>query len=564
MTSYRPGHEAGARHMNPPEEVDQAFRKAGMLQAQGRLAEAEQAYRQLATASAQREAALQALVDLYLEAGRHADALNTLVALTEAAPERFQYHARLAGLLDALGRTDAAIGHYQRLLERQPGLAAAHFNLALMYKKRKRHAEALAAYQKAIELGIGEVQDVYSNMGVLYSELRDADRAAQMYRRALEIDPDYVPALFNRAGLFEEAGQRQQAIELYQRILAINPGHWDSLARLAHAQRIGRSDDPLIGRLRRAIEDAGDDRLAREGLYFALGKALDDLGRYEEAFAAFSAANELGSLRNPRYDRVVAEQAFAGLIRLFNAEWIRDAATGSRARPIFICGMFRSGSTLVEQILGAHRSVTAGGELDFLPWLAAQRLAPYPQRIASASREELQPLADEYLSRLRELFADRPNITDKRPDNFLHLGLIKALFPDARIVYTRRNPLDNCLSVYFQQLGGKLSYATDLEDIAHYYVQHDRLMKHWTSCFAENIFTVDYDELVRQPEPLLRRLLDFLGLEWDERCLEFSRASSLVKTASVWQVREPLHSRSSGRWCNYQAFLGKIDAILQG
>ena len=142
-------------------------------------------------------------------------------------------------------------------------------------------------------------------------------------------------------------------------------------------------------------------------------------------------------------------------------------------------------------------------------------------------------------------FRDTICITDKRPDNFLHLGLIKVLFPCARIVYSRRNPVDNCLSVYFQQLGGNLSYATDLEDTAHYYRQHERLMAHWSGCFGEDIFTVDYDELVNSPAPVLRQLLPFLGLEWDDRCLTFHETDSLVKTASVWQVRNEIHTDSA-------------------
>jgi hypothetical protein len=161
------------------------------------------------------------------------------------------------------------------------------------------------------------------------------------------------------------------------------------------------------------------------------------------------------------------------------------------------------------------------------------------------------------------LFPGAKTVTDKRPDNFIHLGLIKALFPCARIVYTRREAVDNCLSVYFQQLGGALAYATDLEDTAHYYRQHERLMNHWKVCFPENIFTVDYDELVRSPEPLLRQLLDFLGLEWNDRCLAFQHTDNLVKTASVWQVREELHIRSSGRWRNYEAYVRNVRAVLQ-
>ena len=548
--------------MNSSPDFEPAFERARKLHAEGQLAEAEQAYRRLATPGEHREFVLQALVDLYMQSQRPNDAIDTLVALTGEVPDSLYYYARLASLLDGLGQTDAAISTFERLLKRQPELAAAHFDLALLYKKNLRYADALTAYENAVRFEIEHVQEVYSNMGVLYSEMRKADKAREMYERALEVDPEYVPALFNLAGLFEETGERQTATELYQQILGINPRHWGSLARLAYAKKITSADDKLIASLKDAIEHATDEQLGREGLHFALGKVFDDLGQYEQAFAAYSAANELGKRRNPPYNRRGTEQAFDQLISLFDSDWMKQAESQSTAAPIFICGMFRSGSTLIEQILAAHPLITAGGELEFLPWLLARKLAPYPQRAKSASREELQRMGGEYLSRLQALFPEMENITDKRPDNFVHLGLIRAMFPSARIIYTKREPMDNCLSVYFQQLGGNLSYPTDLENAAHYYVQHERLMNHWRACFRENIFTVDYDELVRTPEPVLSPLLEFLGLDWDDRCTAFQQTDSQVKTASVWQVREELHALSSGRWRNYESFVRNIQALL--
>ncbi len=468
------------------------------------------------------------------------------------SPPEFEQALQQARQLQSAGRQQQAEQAFRQL-------ATAHFNLALLYKKNKHYADAMASYDMAIRFGIDHVQEVYSNMGVLYSEMRKADKAAGMYQRSLDIDPDYIPALFNLAGLFEEKGERQQATELYRRILSIDPGHRDSLARLAYATRVSSADDPLIDSLKAAIEEAGDDTLAREGLCFALGKTLDDVARYEEASTAYNMANEYGKRRNPPYDRPATERAFDQLIARFDQNWISAAATDSNATPIFVCGMFRSGSTLIEQILAAHPMLTAGGELDFLPSLLAR---PRPST-QSTAREEMEHLGSEYLANLRGLFPDDENVIDKRPDNFPHLALIMAMFPSARIIYTKRKPVDNCLSVYFQQLGGHLSYATDLEDTAHYYSQHERVMAHWQSCFADNIFTVDYDELVHSPEPQVRGLLEFLGLAWDDRCLSFQQTASLVKTASVWQVRDELHTASSGRWRNYESLVRDIQPLLQ-
>ena len=410
--------------MNTATDFNQAFEFAKQLHTLGKFAEAEKAYQQLVGAGENREMVLRALVELYMQSRQPSRVIDTLVALTEEVPDELYYYGRLATVLDGIGETSAAIDHYLRLLERQPEYATAYFNVALLYKKSKRYAEALEAYQQAIKNGIDDVPEVYSNMGVLYAEMRQKSNAEQMYQQALDNEPDYIPALFNLAGLLEESGERQQAIELYERILSINPGHWDSLSRLAHAKKVTAADTQLIDSLKRAAENTGDDPVATETLCFALGKALDDIEQYDEAFTVFSRANEIGKQRNPLYNKSSAEQAFRQLSDMFSAEWIERATGTSMAAPIFICGMYRSGSTLVEQILASHPSVTAGGELDYLPRLVAERLSPYPDAAISASAKILEDMGQEYISRIQSQFPEATCITDKRPDNFLHLGLI--------------------------------------------------------------------------------------------------------------------------------------------
>ncbi len=541
---------------------DKASEQAQFLHTGGRLTEAVQAYQALAGEHEYREAALGVLADVHLQAKNPEKAVESLATLVEEYPESLRHCDRLANLLSRIGQVGAAIGLYLRFIERQPEIAEGHYNLALLLKKQKDFANAMLAYERSILLGIDRVHEVYTNMGVLASEMRRPEHARELFERAVRLEARYVPALFNLAGHYEEIGEREQAVTLFRQILDIDPQHWDSLARLAYATQVTNSDDPIIRSLRDAVSAEIGDRLAHEGLYFALGKVLDDVGEYDAAFAAYTAANDFGKLRNPSYDDVVTEDAFDHLIDWCDEQWISDMTTSSNAAPVFICGMFRSGSTLVEQILGEHSSVAAGGELDILPWLLARDMSPYPERLQSAVPEEFEKLARDYVSKQEELFPGAARVTDKRPDNHMHLGLIKAMFPAAKIVYTKREPLDNCLSVYFQQLGSNLSYATDLDNIADYYKQQERLLEHWQSCFDENIFVLNYDDMVRTPEPVLRRLLDFLGLEWDEACLQFQDSENQVKTASVWQVREDLHASSSGRWKNYEAGVEKIKALF--
>jgi len=547
--------------MNLPSDFRYALVEAREMTAQGRILEAERIYRTLAAPGPHRGIALEALADLYLHQQRPNEAHNVFKALTEDDPESLHYCAQLANFLDSVGQTQAAIDEYLRLIERQPTLAVAQFNLALLLKKEQRNAEALAAYYEAIRLEIDQPEEVYSNMGVLYSEMQDATKARQMFEQAIEIAPDYLPALFNLAGHFEESGEKQLAIEHYERILAVDPRHWKSLARLVYPQKITVENQDLIDRLMACIDDMADDKRAQEGLYFALGKAYDDLESYDEAAAAFVAANEISKQRVLPYTPAATEKAFDQLMDIFDSRWVDRVTTNSDASPIFICGMYRSGSTLLERMLGGHPAIAAGGELKVLAWLVGRHLGPFPHGAIGATKEQLRRIAEDYEGRVRELVPDAPFVIDKRPDNFLRVALIRAIFPAAKIIQTRRDLRDNCLSLYFQQFDRAASYANDLQHIAHYYRQQERLFAHWQARFGDNICTVGYEELVDSPESVLRRVLEFLGLEWDARVLDFQQTSGLVKTASIWQVRQGLHSRSKDRWRNYESLLGNLTKL---
>ena len=225
--------------------------------------------------------------------------------------------------------------------------------------------------------------------------------------------------------------------------------------------------------------------------------------------------------------------------------------------------MFRSGSTLVQQILAGHPQVEAGGEIDFLPALARTELAPFPASMARLTPATASTLATRYRDTLSRLHPQAPYVIDKRPDNFLYIGLIKALFPDAKIIHTTRQPLDVCLSVFFLHLDHGMPYALDLMDIGHYYRQYVRLMAHWKSRYGDDILDVGYDALVREPRPVVARMLEFCGLDWADSCLSFHERDNAVKTASVWQVRQPLYQHASGRARHFARHLEALAAYLQ-
>lgn len=481
-------------------------------------------------------------------------------------------HALLhdAQLLERAGRLAEAEAVYVQLLSRWPDLPNSWYNLARLQRRAGRFEAALASYQQALDRGVAQPEEVHLNRGVIYSDCLRQDAAAEReLNAALVLNPNYLPALLNLANLQEDLGRRDAALALYEKILALEPDYFEALARYASLKTVSDPDDPLTGRLRQAIARAGTTPADKANLGFALGKVLDACGAWDQAFEAYAMANQhsrqsihqgAGS-RTALYDRRRHELFVDQLIATFTPDRSSTAATAA-ARPIFVCGMFRSGSTLTEQVLAGHSRVAAGGELGFLPSLAHGEFKPFPAGMARATRQQLELLASLYLEMLSKLFPGADHVTDKRPDNFLYIGLIKRLFPDAKIVHTVRNPLDNCLSVFFLHLDQSMGYALDLLDTAHYYAQYRRLMAHWKSLYGADILDFDYDAFVRDPQPAVARLLAFCGLDWEDGCLNFQQMGNAVKTASVWQVREPLYRRSSGRWQNYAAHVAPLRDYL--
>jgi len=475
---------------------------------------------------------------------------------------------REAQRLQRLDQVPEAIAAYQRALLDWPEHANSWFNLGLLFRQARFAEEALVCYEKALKLGIANPEEVHLNRAVIYADyLRQDAEAERELRTALTLHPGFVPALLNLANIQEDRGRRNEALELYRRALELDPYCTLALARYANMQAPADCDAPLIARLQGALARPAVTGADRAQLGFALGRALDAGGAYEEAFGAYAAANALvhtAALRaEQRYDRRAQEQFVDRLIKSSCAAPAPPAAvTHAGPAPIFVCGMFRSGSTLAEQLLAQHPGVAAGGELELLPSLVARELTPFPESLASMSRADLEPLAGRYRDAIAALFPGATQVTDKRPDNFLYIGLIKSLFPHAKIVHTTRDPLDNCLAIYFLHLDLGMSYASDLMDIGHYYREYRRLMAHWRELYRADIIDLNYDHFVHEPQSVGPPVFEALGWRWDPKFLERPRADSSVKTASVWQVREPLYQNSSGRSRHYEQQLAPLRSFL--
>ena len=463
-------------------------------------------------------------------------------------------------------RFEESVAAYLQVLALDAALPDCWYNVGWMQRRLGRPTEALAAYDEALRNGVKAPEEVRLNRGVIFmDDLNRADEAECEFTAALAMNPRYGPALLNLANLHEDRGARGEAGALYERLLAVDPECWEGLARHANLRGAYATGDPLITRIETVLARNDLPPADRASLGFALGRAKDLAGDYDAAFDAYVAANrasrDSAPQSAPRYDPVAQERYVDSLIAAFPAPTL-VGPQDMEAPTIFVCGMFRSGSTLLEQALSGHPRLTAGGEIPALPALAGQ-LAPFPESVASLDAVRRRAMADSYRARVAQLHPGADLLTDKRPDNFLLIGLAKLIFPRAKIIHTVRDPVDTCLSTFFLHLDHGMAYAMDIAHIAHYYGQYRRLMAHWRMLYPDDIRDFDYDRFVQAPRDTLEPVLRFCGLGWEERCLAFHERPSLVRTASVWQVREPLYQRASGRGRFYEARIAPLRAALK-
>lgn len=454
------------------------------------------------------------------------------------------------------GDVTAGIDAYRAGLARDASKADNWYNLGYLLRCDRQFLEAISAYEEAIDRKLNRPEEAWINIATIrYDHLQEIEPAITALQAALSVDPACIPALINLATILEETGQREAARATYARLRAIDPSNGRALGRCAMLDIYENKAGHSLPDLYRALDThlAPEDRAE---IAFALGHNLDAMKDYKAAFAAFEMANAAAAHLIPksqRYDRARHSNWVDKLIAHANRP-ITPLGGQSLNAPIFICGMFRSGSTLIEQFLSRHSGVSAGGELEIVPSFARSRLSDDPVALGQLTPDLAKHWRTDYLDELRRAGL-QGRVTDKRPDNFLYLPLILALFPEARIVHTVRHPVDNMLSVFFGNFDVGVPYGFALDDIAHWHENYGRLMRHWKSLFPDAIRDCSYDALVAQPKSVVSDVLSHCGLDWEDKCLSGQTEGTAVRTLSAWQVRQPVHQRSSMRWQNYADFL---------
>jgi Flp pilus assembly protein TadD len=462
--------------------------------------------------------------------------------------------ARLGAVLCCLGRYEEADQALRSAIELKPSLAVAHFNLGTLLRDRGEFAASETGLRRAVKQDPRNSQAMAS-LGLTLGMLGRMTEARQCFEKALRLRPHDPGVLSSLGWLAGIEGRFEEAEGQYRAALEADPRHPGALALLAGLRRMTEADKDWLAAVERTLAD-GIPPLEESKLRYAMGKYFDDLGKYSKSFEQYKRANELQKLVAAPYDRAARTKLADEMIGEYPLERLGQPAKGASdsAKPVFVTGMMRSGTSLVEQIIASHPQAKGAGELNF--WSEAARKQREGSRLEWLDEARTRKLGESYLKLLQQHSADALRVVDKSTFNTDHLGLIHLVLPQARIIYVQRDPVDTCLSCYFQDFASVASFTMDLSDLAQYYHEHHRLISHWRHALPQGtLLVVPYAELVADSETWSRRIIEFIGLEWDPRCLQFYKTQRSVLTASNWQVRQPVYSRSVGRWRNYEKFI---------
>jgi tetratricopeptide (TPR) repeat protein len=490
--------------------------------------------------------------------------LNPNLALT---------YSNMGQALQEEGKLDDAVGWYQRGLQLDPGSARIHCNLASALEEQDRHGEAGAAYETALRLDPGHAEG-HSGLGSVLHEQGHFEEAKARFREAIRLQPDLAAAHCNLGTVLEELNDFDAAQACFREALRHDPGHAGAYGQLATMLR---------GRLPEADRAAMEERLAdpnlpaakRLALHFGLAQVHDARGAYDQSAGHLEQANALRRAewqkRGQAYDPAEHTRFVDDLLAAFPPAYFeRVRGFGLETeRPVFIVGLPRSGTTLIEQVLASHAEVFGAGELRFaretfesLPGLLNREATPV-ECIPGIDRATAGRLAEQHLERLRGLNEQALRVADKMPDNYLYLGLIATLFPRAKLIHCRRDLRDVAVSCWMTNFR-QIRWAFNPDDIASRFRAYRRVMDHWRRVLPVPLLEVDYEKTVADLEGVARRLVAWCGLEWEPACLAFHENRRPVRTASVTQVRQPIYQHSVGRWRHYEKALGALFAQLSG
>ena len=508
----------------------------------------------------------------YAENGEFAIAIEYLSNAVKFAPNNNEYHLCLAKALEGAEAFHEADIQYHHTCSKFPSYLDAFLAYGSLLVKNRYYDQALECYSRANELA-PQNTDILDHIGNIYLSLANIEMAIYYFNSALKLEPFRISSLVGIEQAYQEAGKTDDAINVCHKIISIDKNQPIGFLLESRIKK-SKPHDGLAEHLQTLLTQPKLEDEDKIDINFALGKIYDDHSNYEKAFMHYAEAN---ALRNQKldYDIKENEDRFSKLIEVFDADFFNQHQNlGVESnKPIFIVGMPRSATTLTEQIISSHPDVLAAGEVRF--WGDTQKALPYvinsksdyPYCVQDLLPAHVRKIADDYEKTLIKISGAQPSsmpkhFTDKMPQNFVNLGLIALVYPNAKIIHTQRDPIDTCLSIFFQSFNDSHSYAFDLKNLGTYYKQYQRLMAHWHKVLPGRIFDINYADTIADPEYWSRKLLSYIELKWSDACLTPHKLERSVKTASHWQVRQPIYKTSVQRWKNYEAYIQPLIEAL--
>ena len=521
---------AGSAKTPNPRESETLHRGIA-LQKAGKFREAEFCYQQTLRENPNNPDALNLMGTLAVEANWMGRAIDYFERAVKLKPKEPLYRNNLGNAYNVTSEPDKAVPHLRRAVSAKPNFTEALCNLARAYRLQGK-----------------------------------ADKAEQLFNRVLSRQPHHALAMTGLARLMSDRGRMDEAVAIYRKVIAHETEYVPALTGLAEAEKFTAETPEHI--VINGLLEKSDLRVPdRMTLHYAAGKISNDLEDYADAFAHFSRAKEIAGAEFSieRY-RSFVDASITLFVREFFEQ--RSGWGDMSDAPVFIVGMPRSGTTLIEQILASHPNVHGAGELSLIGDFASQlsmstrHVEGLALAVNSMTETDAAKWGRDYVAGVRKQARSARRITDKMPHNFQYLGLIAQILPNARIVHCRREPIDTCVSCFTHNFARAHGYNTDLRTLGLYYGEYDRLMRHWTDVLPLPILEMRYEDMISDQEAQSRRLIDFAGLDWDDACLHFHETERSVLTPSRWQVRQPIYTSSVARWKRYEAHLGPLIAAL--
>ncbi len=557
----------------------------------GRLKLAADNFHKALTLDPQNAQVLAALFSLYSKQNALEPAIAIAKKQTSLQPQETTVWANLCDVLLRAGRFQEALDALNGALNSGANVADIRYLLGIAYFQMHRLDEARDQLRIAVDLA-PERAEFWEMLGRLYVEMRNAS-AAHCFEKAAEVTPPGLARemLRQKASKFgfetleqaeswarqvieknpdkpggygllsliqQQSGKFDDAAKSLEKVIETDPETANSYFSLVNCRKFTKSDQSLFDRINAMLLRPGLALQDRMTLLFARGKALNDLGEYQQGLETFRKANQLAAeFYNASFDRNLLSTTVDHLIKIFTRDRLEQAAGLASELPVLVTGMMRSGTTLADRILSAHPQVSAAGELRY-----------WRERIGDVRTFEIDPsilaqFGHEYLQILSKLGPGAKRVTDKNPANRRYLGHFMLAFPKGRIVHMRRHPVDNCLSLFMTPMGDPSPYMFDLDDLVFAYREFDRLMHHWKAVLPPDRFLeVSYENLVANTETEARRIVEFCGLPWDDACLRPEENRQEIRTASLWQARQPVYISSLDRWRRYEPWLGALRELL--